>query len=218
MIPNSLTPEEFEAVLLDVRKAYRLLYLYQDRMLNTVRFIGGQLGSVYQGGYPWFSSNTPREGKGNLESWAWDWLNMYFYEFHFGDRQVDGQNISFAVVLQSDTGSAEVPATSRIDLKGFMPVETSQSRLRLIAGRNAWVHDAGESFDVTNSAVYTDLFRYEKADGSGVLLAKGYPLASFLNEAATMGVLTDFVGLCQQNGVPQLQLVHDAGGGSLSQS
>jgi len=67
---SELTKEEFAAVTLDVRKAYRLLYLFQERVLGTVKFIAEQLDCKYGGGWSCFSNVTPRDGKGSLDNWA----------------------------------------------------------------------------------------------------------------------------------------------------
>jgi hypothetical protein len=82
-----MTPSDFENALIDVRKAYRLLYLYQRRVMDLVQFIGDSLTFRYAGGWSWFSDNTPKGGKGSLENWAWDWINMYFYEFNFSAKK-----------------------------------------------------------------------------------------------------------------------------------
>lgn len=203
---NRLTKPEFEEVLVDVRRAYRLLYLYQDRILNTVRFIGERLGFDYEGGYPWFSCNTPREGKGDLENWAWDWLNMYYYEFRFREKYIQEQPIRFSVMVQSDTGFYDGAGAEGTEVHAFTPVADAQSRLRLLVGRGAWTHDFEEAFNVTNQAAHTTLFQGRKPDGSGLFLAKSYLLTDFLDESTTRQALANFVLLCQQNGIEEMRL------------
>ena len=67
--------------LIEVRKAYRLLFDYQDRIKNLVSFIGGHFDFNFVEGYPVFSANAKSGKSVKLEHWAWDWLSMYFYHF-----------------------------------------------------------------------------------------------------------------------------------------
>ena len=96
--------DDIQQVLLDVRKSYRFLYQYQKRILDLISFIGGKYNRQYSGGLAKFSSPAPRNGGGNLGCWAWDWLNMYFYEFYFGTEKQENDNITFSVFLVNDTG------------------------------------------------------------------------------------------------------------------
>lgn len=99
------TPREIDDSLVEVRKAYRLLHDYQRAVLDTMRYIGNRLGLSYRGGYPWFCSASPRNGRGKLDLWAWDWLNMYFYDFTFDCIGKDGKPVfSMSSLLFSDTG------------------------------------------------------------------------------------------------------------------
>ena len=80
-------PQNIKDTLQEARKAYRFLYDYQKRILDLVSYIGGKYGFRYRGGYSKFSNSSPRDGKGNLGNWAWDWLNLYFYEFNFEPKR-----------------------------------------------------------------------------------------------------------------------------------
>ncbi len=91
-------------LLIEVRKSYRLLYQYQKRILDLVDYIGKKYGLNYNGGYPKFSGVTPRNGSGNLNLWAWDWLNMYYYEFHFSHKKSGNDTLFFSVFLLNDNG------------------------------------------------------------------------------------------------------------------
>jgi len=95
---------ELKNSLIEVRKAYRLLYDYQKKVLDLVQFIGTEFGRSYKGGYSKYSNVTPRNGKGHLSNWGWDWLNMYYYEFNFHNEE---NKDFFSVVLISDTGYYE---------------------------------------------------------------------------------------------------------------
>ena len=85
---ENLTKQELEKVFIDVRKAYRLLYHYQKRVLDLVKFIGDELDFKYHGGWVKFSEQCPRNGKGALTNSAWEWLPMYYYQFHYYNNRL----------------------------------------------------------------------------------------------------------------------------------
>ena len=74
---------DIDKITLEARKAYRFLFEYQAHILDLMKFIQSSYGLKYIGGYSMFSNSTPQRGKGNLDNWSWDWLNMYFYQFAF---------------------------------------------------------------------------------------------------------------------------------------
>lgn len=91
--------------LVEVRKAYRILHDYQRSALDAVSYIGARLGLAYQGGYALFSDCSPRDASAKCDPkdiWAWDWLNLVFYDFHYSTDAEDGINVS--MWLFSDTG------------------------------------------------------------------------------------------------------------------
>ncbi|TGE21518.1 hypothetical protein E5K00_14625 [Hymenobacter aquaticus] len=205
---SELTQEDLVAVALDVRKAYRLLYLFQARVMDTVKFIAEQLGRNYHGGWCWFSSVAPRDGRGSLDNWAWDWLNMYHYEFFLGEELVDGNRIRLAVILQSDTGFYDHSGAEKTDIRSFAPVEESETRLRFLVGKNTWHGEFGKDFPATETRTSVGYTQLKTADGSGTLITKSFPITSFLNETGTRQVLDEFVTYCQSNGIPEIRLSH----------
>ncbi len=134
------TPLTIDEALLDVRKAYRLLHDYQRMALDAVGYIGKQLGLTYSGGWPQFSDPAPRPGKGGLDFWAWDWLNMMFYEFHFTGDLKDGDVMHLSVLLISDSGyfcseHEEVEAT---EVSDFLVPERSTTAIGFVLSRENW--------------------------------------------------------------------------------
>jgi len=104
---------EIDQALLDVRKAYRLLHDYQRAALDAVKYIGSQLGFTYNGGSPRFSSCAPRPGKGQLNLWAWDWLNIVCHDFDFisesKEPEVLGLKIRLFSAIQAFLTSKVIP-------------------------------------------------------------------------------------------------------------
>ncbi|MDC7218749.1 MAG: hypothetical protein PQJ59_02350 [Spirochaetales bacterium] len=73
---SKIDQKELNKALLEVRKAYRIIYEYQKRVLDLVKYISKSLGYQYAGGWSKFSSPSPKNGKGSLDNWAWDWLRF----------------------------------------------------------------------------------------------------------------------------------------------
>lgn len=130
-------PAEISHALLDVRKAYRLLHDYQRAALDAVSYIGSQLGFTYAGGYANFSACTPRDGKGDLDSWAWDWLNLYFHDFHFYKNQPGTDALNLSIWLISDTGFFESkhPSPDETDITTFARAEESGTKIGFVLYR-----------------------------------------------------------------------------------
>jgi hypothetical protein len=75
--------DDFENMIINVRSSFRLLYFFNRKVLDLMKYIGRKFNLRYIGGWSKFSDSYPKDGKGSLENWAWDWLNLYLYEFHF---------------------------------------------------------------------------------------------------------------------------------------
>src|SRR5206468_2434303 len=85
---------------------------------------------TYKGGYPYFSDCAPREGKGSLDDWAWDWLNLMFYEFHFQRETAKEQWLNLSIWLFSDTGYfiSDERTREQTDVSTFVPVERLEQK------------------------------------------------------------------------------------------
>lgn len=126
---------EIERALLDVRKAYRLLHDYQRMVLDAVDYIGKQFGMSYKGGSPRFSNVSPRIDKGKLDYWAWDWLNMVFYEFYFRPNGEDDKvSLRFSILLISDTGyfCAEDERLEKTNIAGYLSPDLSSTKVGFV--------------------------------------------------------------------------------------
>lgn len=201
---NSL---DFEKALIDVRKAYRLLFLYQKRVMELVQFLGDSLSFSYGGGYSWFSENTPRSGKGSLDNYPWDWLNMYYYEFNFTTKEVSGNKFKFSILLQSDTGYYDSDSDNALDIKSFLPVEESQTRLIFLIGKNCWHPDYSSDFE-DDAFFHKKLFtEYVKVDNDKSLLSKSFFLKDFGNLESSQKSLSTWIEFCKNNGVLEIDMI-----------
>lgn len=201
---SQLTTAQFENILLDVRKSYRLLYVYQRRVMDLMKFIGDSLALGYEGGWSWFSNPAPNNGKGDLDKWAWDWLNMYLYEFHFSELKSSGKKIRLSVVLQSDTGFFDPGTDSKTNIDAFAPVEASDTRLIFMIGMNAW-HNSFEDF---KGILKKNVPEYVGCQAEGLFLAKSFKLSQFMNEESARRCLRELVTFSDQNGIKELSLIN----------
>lgn len=201
-----MTTAEFEIVLVDVRKAYRLLYLYQRRVMDLVQFIGDSLSFRYSGGYPLYSDNTPRDGKGDLDKWAWDWLTMYFYEFKFSSRDFNETTIHFSVCIQSDTGYYDTGSENPLEVDLFSEVTAASTRLIFFAGRNTSYDDHHHVVSDSNPLYKKGSLDYIFKDGDRVFLAKSYPLTEFISADSTLKTLEHWLEFCKENGINEISV------------
>ena len=121
-----MNKNEFEETLIEVRRAYRLIYLYQRRVLDLVNFIGNNLSVTFHSGWSKFSDPIGVQTRVNLKRWSWDWLQLYFYEFHFGEVR---EGIKFSLLLQSDSGFFEGDTGNKLEISKFLNAEESRTRL-----------------------------------------------------------------------------------------
>jgi hypothetical protein len=98
-------------------------------VLDVMKVIGDLTSREYYGGWSKFSDPGPGNGKGALDRWAWDWLNMYCYEFHFGTVPIGDNKIAFSVWLVSDSGFYDEESGDKRNLESFSSVENSTTKL-----------------------------------------------------------------------------------------
>jgi hypothetical protein len=183
--------------LLEVRKAYRLLFDYQTRILDLIGFIGSSFNYDYNGGFPKFSNPSPNNGRGRLTAWAWDWLNMYFYEFNFVTSK---DKIAFAVFLVNDTGYFQKNKETKISktrVSAFEPVENSKTKLIFVVGKNTW-NGWGVNWDNENFILEEE---GQKILDNKIMIFKSYLLNDFFDEENAIEKLKDFENYCKKYGV-----------------
>ena len=199
-------------ILTEVRKAYRLLFDYQTKLLALVKYIGGKYGYNYNGGYPKFSNNQPRQGSGSLDAWAWDWLNLYFHEFNFGSKKIDNNTkIYFSVFILNDDGyfqacQKEQRNVGRVNPNKFEKPESSNSKLIFVVGLNCWTRKAyfadinwcNQRFTIEEKGIHED--------ENGKMFYKTYPLENFFEENNAIVQLSDFEIECHAIGIPFKQI------------
>lgn len=133
------TSGKIKEALVDVRKAYRLLHDYQRAALDTVKYVATQLGFEYWDGGPNFSWTAPRGSSSQLfDRWAWDWLNLVFYDFTFSRGTSKESSVFLSIWLISDTGyfMSEDANGRKTDVDRFAPPEKSATVVAFIFFRD----------------------------------------------------------------------------------
>ena len=200
----SFPKAEIELALIDVRKAYRLLHDYQRAAMDAAKYIGAQLGFSYAGGWPRFSDCSPREGKGSLDNWAWDWLNLVFYEFYF-EKEIGGNEfLCLSILSFGDTGYfiSDSPAADRTDVATFAEAENSGTKVGFLLYRT-WNEEFNRFYDDKNvrrflgnhGTVPEDLKETE-------ILGKCCDFSRLADELSTEEVINELVRHAQSNGFP----------------
>lgn len=188
--------QQFEDVLVDVRKAYRLLHDYQRLVLDSMKYIASQLGMHYNGGWPKFSGITPCGNNKDLDKWAWDWLNMLWWEFHFMSRPREN-NPYLRICLLSDTGSFE-SESGRVDstrTDTFDNVKASKSKLLFIADKHS--EESNWKFpDYWDGTVLRELTHNNPAkyhDEKKIIFTACYDVSRLCNTESVDAMLRDFI-------------------------
>ena len=193
--------QDVNKIALEARKAYRFLFRYQRRILDLMDFIGRALNLEYKGGFPKFSNTTPRDGHGKLDKWAWDWLNMYFYEFHFHLND----KVKFSAFIVNDTGYYDSDyannESKRLDIDTFETAEKSSTKLIFVAAKNMW--GSPEEWGKWQSQKFLNTEQLEAKQGdTGIIISKIYSLNSFATEHDAINSLKDFSKYCGQYDIP----------------
>ena len=182
-------------VFLNVRKSYRLLFEYQSKLLNLTKYIGDYFSYSFYGGFPLYSNPCPKRAKGNLDNWAWDWLNMYAYAFHFGSKLIGENNVFFEIRIYSDTGFYDSQEKKALNLETYNDVNISKTKIVLIASNLVWKPEE------LLSNFSSKISEYHIKNEENNICAKSYDLENFINEDETNKKLLDFIDYCVLNGI-----------------
>lgn len=107
------TKSDIHQMMEDVRKAHRLIYQFQDRMLQLMNRIANDYGLNHPVGRKRFSNpigsirNCNGYPEANLrvhDKWVWDMLYTYEFEYYFGKVSRNGLYGCLSVFQVSDNG------------------------------------------------------------------------------------------------------------------
>ena len=193
--------DDFENMLLNVRNSFRLLYFFNRRVLDLMKYIGKKFSIPYAGGYSKFSASSPKDGKGDLDCWAWDWMNLYFYEFHFFKEK-----IRFSILLQSDTGKWDADV-DHLDVQKFESALKSKTKLIFVFSNNdCWNFDQVTENENLKSE-YTETF--EISENNESMYCMVFNINEFKNKALTDNSLRKFITYLNKNKIYDINIVDD---------
>lgn len=152
----------------NIRKAYRLLYLVQNSLVDFVDYCKDKIDYKYARGKQLFSSaiekyKTPigdRSDKFGDGMWAWDYFPTYMYEYYFSLRNIEEKSACFAIIQVMDDGSFHLKYNNAPNPVAFKDEE--ESRSYLLFAFSIW--------DDNNKQLWFDNYK-EEIDGelSGII-------------------------------------------------
>lgn len=202
--------------LVEVRKAHRLVYSFQERMLSLMSFIGNRLDLCEPVGVKHFSDSIAEyRGHSGLkiwnEMWAWDFVYSYVFEYYFDETEMDdGSKFRLSIVQYSDTGYFDSEAKDRLDIAHFANPANSESKLLFIMevipkGKTTEYDDLGEI--ILNKEYASAKHTESEIQGKkSRLLLYSIPLERFVDERSTNEALEEYLAFLKGKDI-ELELV-----------
>ena len=204
----------------EVRKAHRLIFSYQERMLSLVKFIRNKLDFNDLYGVKHFS-NPLSQSRGRIKLfdgiWVWDFLYTYVFEYYIGSIVMDDDSeISLSIIQYTDTGFFDSECEDRNDIKKFSPTEEAMSKLlffledKPVKCKTLW-----DSIDYTEQFVldkkyacrsHKETVLYPKGENKNKLLLYSIPIEKFVDEDCALESLKDYLEFLKRNDI-ELDLV-----------
>lgn len=199
----------------DVRNAFRLLNIYQERLLQIVNYIREQTPFTGMWGKKdWYSAeirtrrNSPDKDYAKLaiykDMWAWDFLYGYIIEYYFGMERINKKNVEMSIFQLSDDGFFISQAENKhmTNISTFAASENSHSYLIFNVSvfttkySNLWLTDPNYP-DEDHTDFLTKFFS-SSADikimqnEKEVSILKKYEMQSFSTQQDADNVIRDF--------------------------
>jgi hypothetical protein len=206
---ENITKKEFSEALCDLRKAHRLIFSYQEKMLDLIHFIGQKYGFTDIQGNKYFSEPIKKKKSGSLEllkgMWAWDFLYSYVFQYNLGDLPLDDDSAcAMSIIQYSDTGFYDsANELNKVDVNSFEHVEEAASKLLFIFEYKPkkvkdWIWNEGDIVDDKSYASKLHTRSVVKHKLGNIQLMYSFSMESFLNEKTTMKALKEFADFCKK--------------------
>ena len=192
---DKLNPSEINEALKDVRNAYRLLALYQKRILDIVKYVSNNYNVNFGSGWSKFTNAASHGNRASIDRSSWDWLSLYLYEFNLGAIEFGTDKYNFKIVHQADTGFFDASADTKFpreNVEQFADVNNAATRLFFVISKN----DNG-------CPMQNILNGHLKAQDNSIIikgnwLAVPFNLQRFSSQALTDSVLNEFNDICKE--------------------
>lgn len=192
---DKLNTTEINEALKDVRKAYRLLALYQTRLLDIIKYISNGYNVSFKSGWSKFSNAASHGNRASIDKWSWDWLSLYLYEFYLGELKIGEDNYYIKIVHQADTGFYDVNTDekiSKLNSAQFSDVASASTRLFFIVVKNQKGCPIEHVLEGNLTA------QNNRKIIKGNWLAVPYNLQRFSSQSLTDIVLNEFNVICKE--------------------
>lgn len=176
----------------DVRKAYRYLFQYQRKILDSIQLLTSEYKIINV--RPKFS-NKPNFNSFKFKDWSWDYLPLYQPLFKFDISQHQNDNSLYkelAIYITSDTGhfiNETDNSNNRIDLNRFASTEESESVLIIMVCAANSSFNYRERIGLNNKMIKQNIESHFQKDK---VIAKKYNLSVFNNEDSIISLREDF--------------------------
>jgi hypothetical protein len=166
-----------------------------------MKYIGKKFNIPYVGGWSKFSASSPKDGKGHLDNWAWDWINLYFYEFNFAKAK-----LTFSVLLQSDTGMWD-SGVEHLDIEKFEKTSKSKTKLIFVFSNNDY-WDMEKVLENKNlEGKYIETFEISQDKKSNYCMI--FNINEFKNKKTTDNSLNKFIKYLNKNNIFDINIVDE---------
>ena len=200
-----------EDVLVDVRKAYRLLHVFNSRIIDLMKYIETAFGMEFAGGMSLFTADTPGNWKYRFNNWVWDFFNLYCYQFRFNSNTT-----WLSVILQSDTGLWDKikdfsdpdefdEKQDKVDL--FNSPEDSKTRIFFVTGNGKWSEDKIQILYEKNLNKNIENDGVLDKGKRGKIWYKMFEISKFIDEETTLKTLDEFIGFLSFNDFNKIKIV-----------
>ncbi len=209
-----------ENMLADVRRAHRLIFEYQKRMLDLMQLVRNKYDFLNSpAGKKHFSMplhNTEKFSKDNKDAninifekmWAWDFIYSYEMEYYFGEKtnENNGSKCYMSIFQITDNGfylkdgfekehERIVPDDLKLKTEKFWDAEKSSSYLIFVA--EVCKKDTERKFFPNVQKPIMELYGKDNDilvnnNNGCTLVAKRYPVSKFFNHDSSKKCLDDF--------------------------
>lgn len=182
------SPDQLSAALTDVRKAYRLIHAYQQRVWDLLRVVDHTLahaGLPFQHWQPMqFWSPPQKKTRFFVERWAWDFLPAYEIGCEWQEESKAALPVRRVFVIVAADSGYDNSTQEEPDPSKFEPAEKSKTAIRIglwtaSTGAPNWGEawagfpaDARDREDETHTGVVKNVtytYRYLRVDVAGLV-------------------------------------------------
>lgn len=192
------------AALTDVRRAYRIIWMYQRRVLDLVSQIAEKFDLEF---YAWSPEEYERLGRFTTDptkNSAWDMLPLYNTSFLYLPEDADRNRTRVGdwmleIAVISDEGyNCKALENGEVDASQFLPAEKTRSILGLYAWRSTktldrnWFNSIWDSWDSEKMGWPKDGGLVENAERNIMIIGKTFDLSDLSDETAVETAVAGF--------------------------